>query len=134
MKTLKRSLLISALILFAGINNVFSFGNESNESNEKPYLFRSERPRTYTSKKPVLIMNTDEFSQANTEAESTSKVDIPSDSPLKHLLPYDLYKYDTTSCNPDHRCYDIRKPLNKKFTFLFNFMSLQQYTANQLPY
>lgn len=54
------------------------------------------------------------------------------DSPnavLKYKLPFStLFKYDTSPGNPDHRCYEITKPLTEKYTLLFNFMSQRKYT------
>lgn len=43
-----------------------------------------------------------------------------------------LLKYDTTPSNPEHRCYEITKPISKKYTFLFNFMSQRKYSVT--PY
>ena len=42
-----------------------------------------------------------------------------------------LLKYDTSRHNPEHRCYDIRKPLPIGATFLFNFLASDQY--NLMP-
>jgi len=48
---------------------------------------------------------------------------------LKYRIPFStIFKYDTSPNNPENKCYDITRPLTKKYTFLFNFMSQQQYT------
>ncbi|MCG8607631.1 hypothetical protein MJD09_21930 [bacterium] len=63
----------------------------------------------------------------------SSKVQKPSLSfttPILTIYPRSL-KYNTTKSNPDHRCYELRKPLPKKFDFLFNFLSEQKYHPNQ---
>ena len=48
---------------------------------------------------------------------------------FEYRLPFStIFKYDTSPNNPENKCYEITKPLTKKYTFLFNFMSQQQYT------
>lgn len=44
-----------------------------------------------------------------------------------------LFKFDTSPANPEVRCYDIRKPLTDHYTFLFNFLSNQQYNIETAP-
>ena len=47
---------------------------------------------------------------------------------LEYRVPFSkLFKYDTSPNNPENRCYEITKPLTKKYTFLFNFMSSKKY-------
>lgn len=49
---------------------------------------------------------------------------------LNYRLPFStIFKYDTSPNNPEHKCYEFTKPLTKKYTFLFNFISQQQYTT-----
>lgn len=49
---------------------------------------------------------------------------------LNYRLPFStIFKYDTSPNNPENKCYDFTKPLTKKYTFLFNFMSMQKYIA-----
>lgn len=43
------------------------------------------------------------------------------------LVLKQTFKYDTTWSNPDHRCYEIKKPITQKYLFLFKFISQQQY-------
>ena len=48
---------------------------------------------------------------------------------LKYRIPFStIFKYDTSPSNPENKCYEITRPLTKKYTFLFNFMSQQQYS------
>jgi len=48
---------------------------------------------------------------------------------LKYRVPFStIFKYDTSPNNPENKCYDITRPLTKKYTFLFNFMSQRKYT------
>ncbi len=52
---------------------------------------------------------------------------------LDYVVPFSvLFKYDTSPDNPEHKCYDIRKPLTAKHTFLFNFLSKQQYNIGDV--
>jgi hypothetical protein len=48
---------------------------------------------------------------------------------LVRMTPFSNLRYDTSPSNPEHRCYDFRKPLTTRYTFLFNFLSNQQYNA-----
>lgn len=53
---------------------------------------------------------------------------------LNYRVPFSLiFKYDTSRNNPEHRCYDIRKPLTRNYSFLFNFLSSQQYLGAGSP-
>lgn len=47
--------------------------------------------------------------------------------PSSRLSFPSLLNYDTSRNNPECRCYEIVKPISKKFTFLFNFMSNDKY-------
>jgi len=51
---------------------------------------------------------------------------------LDYKMPFSaLFKYDTSPHNPEHKCYDFRKPLTGHQTFLFNFMSKKQYNIDR---
>lgn len=67
-------------------------------------------------------------------APQSPKPQTISSSLLNYRAPFSLiFKYDTSRNNPEHRCYDIRKPLTRNYTFLFNFLSSQQYLGAGSP-
>ncbi|NIS27566.1 hypothetical protein GWN90_26945 [candidate division KSB1 bacterium] len=39
-----------------------------------------------------------------------------------------MFKYNTSPSEPEHRCYEITKPISKEVTFLFNFVSQSKFT------
>lgn len=48
---------------------------------------------------------------------------------LENRAPFSvLFKFDTSPNNLEIKCYDFRKPITNNYTFLFNFLSTQQYT------
>lgn len=104
---------------------------------KKTYVFRSERPVVrfayqYAAKMGLQEMGTEESSSVDMPANPVHS-SAGNKGKLSYLLPYSvLFKYDTTSRNPEHRCYEIRKPISNQVNFLFNFMSLQQYRINAL--
>lgn len=45
-------------------------------------------------------------------------------------LPFSkMFRYETNPSDPDHRCYEITKPISRNYTFLFNFMPLERFTS-----
>ena len=39
-----------------------------------------------------------------------------------------LFKYDTSPNNPEHKCYEIKKTLSNQYDFSFKFLSFDRYT------
>lgn len=44
-------------------------------------------------------------------------------------LPIQTFKYDTSKNNPDHRCYEIVKPISSRYNFVFNLILIEKFTT-----
>ena len=94
---------------------------------------RSQDPKTHEAVKTdsanIIKLNPNENLSKSLTLPLVTKIK-PSNSILEYRLPFStIFKYDTSPNNPQNECYEITKPLTKKYTFLFNFMSQKQYTT-----
>ncbi|MFQ5676920.1 MAG: hypothetical protein ACE5G1_13570 [bacterium] len=81
----------------------------------------TEVPDTPAPSAPSEILKYQPTLTVETKLQSSSVL-------LDYRLPFtEIFKYDTSPNNPEHRCYDINKPLTNRYSFLFNFMSQQKY-------
>ena len=120
--------LISPLITIAPVRaQSDSLETKPKESPVKPTIpARANKPTAGLSFRDKLL--------ANPKSDSTQAPQQKPELQLRPLLTLDprLFQYDTSRNNPEHRCYDFRRPLRKNTEFLFNFLSKQKYTPNDL--
>jgi len=130
MSLMKRNIILFLSVLLT-LTSVFAAAQAAANGKEKKYLFRSERPVVRFT--PEILA---QLRQAQEKAEDTRKsssAKVESGPAVPYNVPFSvLFKYDTSPNNPEHRCYEITKPITRQMTFLFNFMSLQQYRVNPL--
>jgi len=93
-------------------------------------LFSDEKNQPHPEK-----TKTDSVQTQKPEIKETDQEVVPANLGLvSKVLFFDALstklKYDTSPQNPEHRCYDIRKPLSRNYTFVFNFLSKQKYIIN----
>jgi len=100
------------------------------------YLFAQDRTNEPNTSEAVKIDSTTSLVKLDQKNDLTKQFTLRDISKfdslnliLKYRIPFStIFKYDTSPNNPENKCYDITRPLTKKYTFLFNFMSQQQYT------
>jgi len=100
------------------------------------YLFAQDRTNEPNTSEAVKIDSTTSLAKLDQKDDLTKQLTLQKISKidslnliLKYRIPFStIFKYDTSPNNPENKCYDITRPLTKKYTFLFNFMSQQQYT------
>ncbi len=81
---------------------------------------------------PAGVMKKSATAQPDTAAALPES--LPGTGLLEYRVPFSvLFKYDTTWNNPEHRCYEIRKPISGGTTFLFNFLASPQYNVAAVP-
>lgn len=99
-------------------------------------LIGQDRTDESNTSEAVKIDSTTSLLRLNQSEDLTRQLTLPKlikieskNIVLQYRLPFStIFKYDTSPNNPENKCYDITRPLTKKYTFLFNFMSQQQYT------
>ena len=99
-------------------------------------LLAQDRPEESNTSEGLKIDSTTSVVKLSQNKALTGRVVLPqltkigsTNGLFEYRLPFStIFKYDTSPNNPENKCYEITKPLTKKYTFLFNFMSQQQYT------
>jgi len=99
-------------------------------------LLAQDRTDESNTSEAVKIDSTTRALNINQSEDLTKQLTLPrliivesKNAILEYRLPFStIFKYDTSPNNPENKCYEITRPLTKKYTFLFNFMSQQQYT------
>jgi hypothetical protein len=75
-------------------------------------------------------LTNDRSTASNSDSATVNKPSLLLTTPILALYPQSL-KYNTTKSNPDHWCYEFRRPLPKRVDFLFNFLSERKYNPNR---
>lgn len=109
----------------------------SQDQSEPPETVNDARPKLETETRSipssfvtVLGKQAKPLSSPDLTLEKTADPELTT-SLLDYRVPFSiLFKYNTSPSNPDHHCYEIRKPLTRNYTFLFNFLSTQQYNLS----
>ncbi len=70
---------------------------------------------------------------SNTLSHSSSVDSVAATTNTSRLeyraLPIQTFKYDTSKNNPDHRCYEIIKPISSRYHFVFNLILMEKFTT-----
>jgi hypothetical protein len=101
--------ILLTLLLAGEVLPQISEAEKSVAANCQPDTLRKPREQSAAAAAPRLFSTLNQFQE--------------------YRIPLDVFKYDTSKENAEHRCYEIIKPISKSYNFAFNLILIEKFTT-----